>query len=126
MKKPILFIAFALLSFGSLWAQKPINTAFFEAADRFFQQNVENGLVRYAGLSDNADLKYLLKRVTQADLSTADPLTVQAFYINAYNLHVINAAAQRYPLRSVQEVTGFFDRRKVAVAGEELTLNQLE
>ncbi|MEM6377537.1 MAG: DUF547 domain-containing protein, partial [Bacteroidota bacterium] len=50
----------------------------------------------------------------------------QAFYINAYNLLVIEGAASNYPLKSVLDIGGFFDAKKKTVAGKKMTLNQLE
>ena len=48
------------------------------------------------------------------------------FFINAYNLHVINLALTEYPISSVQDIAGFFERKKVKVAGKTYTLNQFE
>ena len=49
-----------------------------------------------------------------------------AFYINAYNVLVIKQVVDNYPINSPKDVTGFFDERKFTVAGEELTLDQIE
>lgn len=49
-----------------------------------------------------------------------------AFYLNAYNVLVVNAVIERWPVESVQRVDGFFDRIRHRVAGTERTLNQLE
>jgi hypothetical protein len=54
------------------------------------------------------------------------PEEEQAFLINAYNLLVIYSVVERYPLQSPQDVGGFFNRRKHTVAGESLTLDELE
>ncbi len=126
MKKQILFIAATFLILSNVLGQSKIDAQFFDTVDRFLGQNVKNGLVTYNGLANNTELQGLLNTVSQADLSQADAKTKQAFYINAYNLNVINEAAQRYPLESVQGVAGFFDRLKITVAGEKMTLNQLE
>jgi hypothetical protein len=50
----------------------------------------------------------------------------KAYLINAYNLLVINEALEHYPLKSVLDVSGFFDGKKQQVGGRSLTLNQLE
>jgi len=53
----------------------------------------------------------------------------KAFYINAYNALVLNAVVAQQakgPLKSVLDVKGFFDGLKYRVAGEDLTLNELE
>jgi len=107
------------------YAQK-IDNNFFNEADRFFKAQVKNGLVNYSQLKKNTQLKSLLEKVEQADLSGTDAATKKAFYINAYNLQVINQALQQYPLQSVQSIAGFFDQKKITVAGERSTLNNLE
>ncbi|MEO1262245.1 MAG: DUF547 domain-containing protein [Bacteroidota bacterium] len=125
MKNFLSFFTLLVFVSTSSFSQK-INQPFFNEADAFFSKNVQNGLVKYADLKNDAQLVSLIKAVQEADLSSADANTKKAFYINAYNLHVINAAAQLYPLNSVQSVGGFFDRKKIRVAGENLTLNNLE
>ena len=125
MKSFFSSLVLVFLFSGNLFSQK-IDQQFFNAADAFFSKHVENGLVDYTNLKNNAQLTSLLKTVKSADLSGADNDTKKAFYINAYNLHVINGAVENYPLTSVLSVSGFFDRRKIQVAGETLTLNKLE
>jgi hypothetical protein len=113
------------LSAQTLVAQKVDNT-FFNEVKAFLQTNVLNGKVRYNRLGNNATLTQLMNRVENADLSGTDEATQKAFYINAYNLHVINAAASLYPLASVQSEPGFFDRKKITVAGKKYTLTGFE
>lgn len=50
----------------------------------------------------------------------------KAFWINAYNLVVIHSVVTHYPIKSPLEVPGFFDRAKHRVAGDSLTLNEIE
>ena len=50
-----------------------------------------------------------------------------AFWINAYNAVVAHFVLELYPeVESVKDVAGFFDRRRFPVAGEELTLDEIE
>ena len=85
------------------------------------------GNVNYAAIKRNPlELKGLLKRVEAFDAASAKPTDREAFYLNAYNLLVIGEVVARYPLESVQKVPGFFDKNLVSVAGEKLTLNDLE
>lgn len=125
MKSFFSSLLLAFLFIGNISAQK-VNSSFFDSADKFFAKHVKNGLVDYANLRNSAELKSLLSKVENADLSGASAATEQAFLINAYNLHVINGALENYPLNSVLSVSGFFDRRKIKVAGETLALNKLE
>jgi len=124
MKTLLNLLAFTLLSV-SAFSQK-IDQQFFQDTDTFLKANVENGLVNYSKVKNSAALKSLISTVENADLTAADDATKKAFYINAYNLHVINAAVTAFPIQSVQEIPGFFDRKKVKVANKVSTLNNLE
>lgn len=85
------------------------------------------GDVNYAAIKRSpAALNALLRRVETFDAAGARPAEREAFYLNAYNLLVIGEVVARYPLESVQRVPGFFDKNLVRVAGEQLTLNDLE
>ena len=119
-----LFITMFILS-GTIFGQT-IDKKFFNDTHSFLQKNVKNGRVNYTGLKSNAQLKSLIQVVENANVANADDATKKAFYINAYNLLVINQAAQKYPLNSVQDIAGFFERKKVTVGGKRLTLNKLE
>ena len=125
MKNLILTIAVAIISQMTLQAQV-INEAFFNQVNSFLSTQVKDGALDYAALQNNSELTDLIDIITKADLTNANAETKKAFYINAYNLLVINAAAKAYPLESVQDISGFFDRRKVEVSGQKMTLNNLE
>lgn len=103
-----------------------IDKNFFDKVDALLIEHVENGLIDYKSIKADRTLSDLINQVANADLSGLDEKTIEAFYINAYNLHVINLAATSYPLTTVQSVRGFFDGKKVTVAGEKSTLNNLE
>ncbi|MEM6377326.1 MAG: DUF547 domain-containing protein [Bacteroidota bacterium] len=107
-------------------AQSNITNAFFDRTETFLQAHVQDGKVAYEDLDQNAELAGLIKEIETANLQGLDAKTIQAFYINAYNLLVIDAAAEAYPVNSVLRVIGFFDSKKRLVAGEKITLNQLE
>jgi Protein of unknown function, DUF547 len=91
------------------------------------EYQVEGGL-RYAALkADSVDLETFLASLPAADPSALGREDALAFWINAYNGLVIQGVLERYPgLESVIEVEGFFDGERHAVAGEELTLNEIE
>ncbi|MEO0581808.1 MAG: DUF547 domain-containing protein [Bacteroidota bacterium] len=126
MKKVALFFAIIWVFSQSLSAQvNDINT-FFDQTDQFLKSYVKNGQVAYEKLNNNAQLNQLTDFVGRASLSNLDAATTQAFYINAYNLLVIKGAVANYPLTSVLNVNGFFDSKKYKVAGQSLTLNQIE
>ena len=109
----------------NLQAQQKVVDTFLKNTDTFLKKNVENG-VNYAAVKNDASLDALIKTIAEIDLSNVDAINKEAFYINAYNLLVINAAAKSYPLASVQDIAGFFDTKKHTVSGERTTLNDLE
>jgi len=82
--------------------------------------------VNYSSLKSDKRLAQLVNHIATADISNLDDATIQAFYINAYNLNVINKVVKSYPLKSVIDQNGFFDSSKIKVAGSSITLNQLE
>ncbi len=125
MKNFLQFLVLSLLIVTTTTAQT-INQQFFDNTEAFLSKEVTNGLLKYSGLKNNVQLAGLVRTVENADLSNTTDATKKAFYINAYNLHVINAAAQAYPLNSVQSIAGFFDGKQVRVAGESYTLTGLE
>lgn len=121
------FFLIILLLTGSLAAENtPEN--FFDNVDKFLSRNVSAGLVDYQGIAKNSgQLDQLVKELAEIDLSQlSDPAVEKAFWINAYNILVIDAVVASYPLKSPQDVGGFFDRNKHVVGGEEMTLNDLE
>ncbi len=125
MKSVISLIFTMFVLSGTIFGQN-IDEKFFNDAHSFFQENVKNGRVNYTGLKSNMKLRSLIKVIENANVSNGNDATKQAFYINAYNLLVINQAAQKYPLNSVQDIKGFFDMRKVTIEGKRMTLNKLE
>jgi Protein of unknown function, DUF547 len=101
--------------------------AFTDKADAFFKKYVKNGSVAYKSINaDKAEITSLYKEIGQMDLSTFTDNEKKAFYINAYNLIVIYWVVEYYPLKSPLDKSGFFDKVKHKVAGEELSLNALE
>ncbi len=122
----VLPIIFGMIFFGNILNAQKINQSFFNDVDAFLQKYVSDGLVKYAPLKSDKKLKILIDRIASADVSDLDDKTLQAFYINAYNLNVINKVVRNYPLQSVIDKKGFFDNDKITVANASLTLNQLE
>ncbi len=100
---------------------------FFKDANRFFGIYVSDGRVDYAAIkADRSALDKLVAMIGSADLSSETTNTKIAFYINAYNLLVMKSVADNYPLAKPTDVAGFFDLKKHQIAGEYLTLNDIE
>ena len=89
-----------------------------------------DGGFRYAALkaqaSDRATLQAVARSLAAAAPSRWSRDAQLAFYINAYNILTVAAVVERWPIESVMRVDGFFDEIKHTVAGQELTLNELE
>lgn len=98
---------------------------FFQEANDFFGKNVKNGKVNYAGIKSNPkQLNDLVELAMTSNPSSGN--TYKAFYINTYNIMTIKGIVDAYPISSPLDVNGFFDAKKYNVAGEMLTLNDIE
>jgi hypothetical protein len=90
-----------------------------------------DGLVRYDLLSHQR-WSTILETVVDAYAKVQPPASHNArtaFWCNAYNANVLALVMENRDdgsLRSVQDVSGFFDDKKITVAGETITLDQLE
>lgn len=101
---------------------------FFMKADKFFASYVnEQGQVNYAALKKNpVALNALTSFMAKADLKDADKSTRKAFYINAYNITMIAAIVEEYPIASPLDDEDIFTGETHMIAGEKLTLEQIE
>ncbi len=123
MKKVTTLILVLTFSIGFAQDTK----SFFDKADVFFKTYVQNGKVDYKSIQENPEsLKELMILVGTTSINKSDPKTHQAFYINAYNLSVIQGILYRYPVKSPLDIQGFFDKKSYIIAGEDITLNTLE
>jgi hypothetical protein len=66
-----------------------------------------------------------------ANLGDADPGTMtdderKAFFINAYNAMAVATVLEKYPVRSILDIDGAFQRVRRRVGGEMLTLDDIE
>lgn len=107
------------------WAQ---NTAdFFAKSDAFFKENVKNGRVTYKAIKENpAALNELLAMAKSISVAKENAAEYQAFWINGYNLLVIDGIVKNYPIKSPLHKPGFFDGIKNEIGGERITLNDIE
>lgn len=101
--------------------------SFGNNVDAFMKAHVTDGRVDYARLKKSGDdLTSLYKQAGAVNLAGASDNEKKAFYINAYNVAVIYQVVQLFPIKSPLDKAGFFDQLKHRVAGQEMTLNQLE
>lgn len=123
MKRNLVLLLMLLLQTGVLLAQSP----FFTKADAFLKANIAAGRVDYAGIKASpADLNELVGMIGKFDLAGATKATGKAFYLNAYNILVIKNVVDHYPIAKPLDVAGFFDTKKFTIAGESLTLSDIE
>ena len=100
---------------------------FYTTLSQLLQKHVVEGQVDYKALQQNkAQLQRLVQQIGRYDTKKASAAERKAFYLNAYNVLVLQQVLDHYPLKSVMDVPGFFDKQKFHVAGERLTLNELE
>lgn len=121
MKFAILWLAFYLTPFVG-------SHSFQEEAHALLEQRVsDRGMVDYQGILDNRDrIDQLYQQISDMSLADASDAEKKAFYINAYNIATIHQVIENYPVASPTDVDGFFDKKKHTIAGEQLTLNELE
>lgn len=118
----LFFLATSLMSFG-----EDQLSAFTSSSDSFLKKYVSNGSVAYTKVKQNiGEVEALYALIGEMNLSNVDVAMQKSFYINAYNIIVIYWVAKHYPLKSPLDNSGFFDKVKHKVAGEEITLNSLE
>ena len=125
MKKVILLVAFTLIS---ITTKAQTTELFFEQANEFFQKNVTpEGKVDYAKLKKSpGELMYILSNAEKLKTQFDNKDTAKAFWINIYNLEVIKEVLDNYPLKSVNDIPGFFKENNFLVGGQELTLDDIE
>jgi hypothetical protein len=123
-KKLFVSILLVLVSFTSKAESLEV---FFAKSDTFFNTYVINDKVDYASLKSNSKLlDEVLLIAANMDLTNSTFNNYKAFWINTYNLLVIKGIVNKYPMKSVQEVKGFFDNNIYKVANQELTLKIIE
>lgn len=98
--------------------------------DAILKKYVQGDYFNYAALKKNekdvARFDAFLAWQADADLSKMSREDKIAFYINAYNSCCIKAILDNYPVHTPKDVDGFFDKLKFKVAGEELTVSEIE
>ncbi|MEL6494519.1 MAG: DUF547 domain-containing protein [Cyanobacteria bacterium J06623_7] len=119
---------------GAIKTQVAVNSEAFNYQDyaEVLQTYVDdNGLVNYSGLQAN---RGQLDRFNQS-LGAVAPETYGswteaeqiAFLTNAYNSLTLQSIIDRDPLpKSIRDISGVWNRRKFMVAGEEMTLDNIE
>jgi len=123
--KNISLVLISLLVTSMTFAQS--TSEFFSKSDAFFKANVKNGRVAYKSIKDNpATLNELLEMAKGISVSKDNAAEYQSFWINGYNLLVIDGIVKNYPIKSPLDKPGFFDGNKNEIGGTKITLNDIE
>jgi len=111
-----------------LLASMPASAADHAAWDALLRAHVEEtGLVNYQELQTRQpELDAYLEGLAQADPTSLSREEQLAFWINAYNACVVDVTLDHYPIKSVKSVPGFFRTVQRRVAGQWLTLDEIE
>ena len=127
MKKLSILLLVLSITLVTQAASKAKLNEFLNATDAFMKSTVTTGSVKYATIKKSpAALNALIAQIGAMNLHGFTADEKKAFYINAYNVSVIKGIVNNYPLEKPLDVDGFFDKIKYTVAGESLTLNEIE
>jgi hypothetical protein len=89
-------------------------------------QNVKQGFVRYPGFCGSEAVESYLEQIREADLAGATRDELLSFYTNAYNASAIDSILAGNSPSSLLGRYHFFLRNRHAIAGEDITLWDLE
>jgi len=120
------YIFFLLVLISSISSAQE-TSKFFDASDAFFKQYVSNGRVKYAEIKQNPkNLQELLSLAKRVKVSTEDPDLYKAFWINAYNIAVINGIIKQFSVNSPKDIEGFFNIKTHSLGQKSVTLDDIE
>jgi hypothetical protein len=97
--------------------------------DALLMKYVADGRVDYAAWKSGgvAELDAFLDSLAVYDLGSVMGKEPRAsFLLNAYNAWVVRQVLDHYPVKSVKDIPGFFDKNTRKIAGEERTLDGIE
>jgi hypothetical protein len=97
---------------------------------------VRDGMVYYRALKqDRKRLDAFVRGLATSDIESASPADKVAYWLNAYNALVLRTVIDEYPIPrrsaqypagSIRQIPGAFERRQHRVAGQSVTLDQIE
>ncbi len=125
-------VAMALLArCGGESSDEPrFNSAYPIYADLLQRYVDEQGWVDYAGLkADSVQVRRArenLRAMSPDTLARYTPPQMMAYWINAYNLLLLEAITQFYPVDSTGNILNLFNRPHPGVAGQNVSLNEID
>lgn len=126
MKKGFYFLLI-IMGIAAKSQQVDSTSTIFTELNNFLLKKVVFGLVDYEKLQkDPSQLNYLIGQIANQNIRDSSLDYRTAFYINSYNMLVIKQITDNYPVKSPMDISGFFKETTFVVAGETLTLDQIE
>ncbi len=124
MKATYKFIMIFLLLSTVINADGIFNHAAF---NKLLNKHVsDDGSVEYEKFINNSVFESYIDELADANLKGFTDEEKVAFYINAYNALTIENILNNYPINSPMDVKGFFKNYKFKIAGEKLSLDEIE
>src|SRR5262249_17959447 len=119
------WLAAGLLMSAALRAAGPPDPAPFDAV---LAERARSGGFDYRGATgqDQRRLAAYLSNLGHADPKRMTDSERKAFFINAYNAMAIAIVFERYPVKSIRDIDGAFDKIRKRIAGEMMTLDDVE
>lgn len=124
--KIIVYVIIVLNSLCSLNAQT--EALFFEQTNEFLKNNItKEGKINYGTIKKSpGELFYILDNISNLKIeSNLNNESNIAYWINVYNLITIKNVIENYPIKSVNDVSGFFDKTYL-INGDNLSLIDIE
>jgi hypothetical protein len=132
MKNVLILALFLILGPAGYAQSEPIQIDHFDHSryDLLLKVSVREGLVDYGHLSKSSMvLDQYIKRMAipgQHEIEAMPRNQQIAFWINSYNAITLKYILEDYPVRSVKDIKGVWDRKQLPVGGRQVTLNQIE
>ena len=99
----------------------------FTKTQDFLQEYVTDGVVNYSAIAEKDGIPHdILYDISHNGLKGRSKEYRAAFYINTYNLLVIQSLSKNWPVKNPLEIEGFFNEQMHNITGERLTLDDLE
>jgi hypothetical protein len=121
----VAWLAAGLLAAAAVRAAGPPDPAPFDAV---LAERARGGGFDYRDATgqDRKRLAAYLANLGDADPKAISPAEAKAFLINAYNAMAITIVLDRYPVKSIRDIDGAFDKIQKRIGGEMLTLDDVE
>lgn len=98
----------------------------FTTYDGLLQKYVKDGLVDYKSLSKDPDLQKAVDELEHISPDKINEMNDQlAFWLNASNLLTLKVICERYPIKSIGEISNENTQRKFIIGGETLSLQDI-